>query len=322
MTVEATIEAAVQLSSADVRVQDQDGNDVVDGSEVVTGGTLTLTLTAFDFERLQICRTSLQIDVVLSELSGRSNSTLPMLHQYGNTYEVTLPSSWIGDPGLYTLWIGGGAVTIHFAAVATSKNQIYLVAGLSGVAVVLLVVFVALVYRGQGSWKTRIAKVSMPLFSIGAVSIEVWDVYGDYFSYRSFLERRAIAATAWLEQLMIPYTLFFGLSSIASVVSIGLKLRIFVEFVARVLGRAAAVLDHEQERADLNKKMAALVLVALFEDLPMGMPALLCVVPPSIRRAVNRRVCAQASSERISSTALCASASTSFQLVTSHRRLS
>jgi hypothetical protein len=30
------------------------------------------------------------------------------------------------------------------------------------------------------------------------------------------------------------------------------------------------MLDHDQERVDLKKKMAALVLVALSEDLPMG----------------------------------------------------
>jgi hypothetical protein len=273
MNVTVGIEATPCLTSTDVFVRDQDGNYVVNGREVVTGGTLSLTLTAFDFDRLPICRSTLQVEVELSQLSGRSNTSLPMQHQHDNTYQLTLPSSWIGDPGLYTLWIHGGAVTIHFAVVGTSKNQIYLVAGLSGVAAVLLVVFVVLVYRGRGSWKTRVAKVSMPLFSIGLVSLEVWDVYGDYFSYRSFLERRAIAATAWMEQLMIPYTLFSGLSGIVSVISIGLKVRIFVGFVARVLGRAAAVLDHEQEQADMKKAMAALVLVALFEDLPMGKPS-------------------------------------------------
>ncbi len=116
----------------------------------------------------------------------------------------------------------------------------------------------------------------MPLFVLGAVSLEVWDVYGDYFSYRSFLERRAIAATVWMEQLMIPYTLCSGLAGLVSLVSIGLKLRVFVGFVARMLGRMPAVLEHEQELADLKQQMAALSLVALFEDLPMGTPSLIC----------------------------------------------
>jgi hypothetical protein len=291
MPVEVTIEAAVRPTSADVRVEDQDGNDVVDGGEVVTGGTLTLTLSAFDFERLPICRTTLQVAAELSQLSGRSNKSLPMQHQYDNSYRLTVPSSWIGDPGSYTLWIHGGAVTIHFAAVATSKKQIYLVAGLSGVAVVLLGIFVVLVYRGQGSWKTRVQKVAMPLFGIGAVSLEVWDVYGDYFSYRSFLERRAIAATVWMEQLMIPYTLCSGLAGLVSLVSIGLKLRIFVGFVARMLGRVQAVLDHEQELADLKQQMAALSLVALFENLPMGKPSLICrhaLLGPTVGCACRR----------------------------------
>jgi hypothetical protein len=77
-----------------------------------------------------------------------------------------------------------------------------------------------------------------------------------------------------MEQLMLPYTIFFGLSCVVAVISIGLKLKIFVGFVGRMLGWAASArLDHEQERVDLKKKMAALVLVALSEDLPMGMPS-------------------------------------------------
>jgi uncharacterized protein with PQ loop repeat len=194
-----------------------------------------------------------------------------MLHQDDNTYHAELPSSWISESGPYTLWIDGGAVAIHFVAAESSKNQVYLAGGLSAVGAVLLIVFVVLVYRGQGSWKKRAEKVAMPVFSVGTIAVEVWDVYGDYFSYRSFVEHLNVATTAWMEQLMLPYTIFFGLSCIVAVISIGLKLKIFVTFVARMVGRAASArLDHEDERADLKHKMAAHVLVAINEDLPMG----------------------------------------------------
>ena len=71
---------------------------------------------------------------------------------------------------------------------------------------------------------------------------------------------------------MLPYTIFFGLSCIVSVLAVGLKLKIFVGFVGRMLGRSAPVLDHDQERADLKKKMIATLVIALFEDFPMGAP--------------------------------------------------
>jgi hypothetical protein len=194
-----------------------------------------------------------------------------MQHQDGNTYQAEVPSSWISKPGPYTLWIDGDAIVIHFVAAESSKNQLYLAAGLSAVGGVTLIVFAVLIYRGQGSWKQRAEKVAMPVFSVGTVALEVWDVYGDYVSYRSFVERLNVDATAWMEQLMLPYTIFFGLSCVVAVISIGLKLKIFVGFVGRMLGWAASArLDHDQERVDLKKKMAALVLVALSEDLPMG----------------------------------------------------
>jgi hypothetical protein len=97
-----------------------------------------------------------------------------MQHQDGNTYQVVLPSSWISEPGLYTLriqtQIDGGAIEIRFVAVESSKEQLYLAAGLSAVGAVLLIVFAVLVYRGQGSWKQRAERVAMPVFSVGAVA--------------------------------------------------------------------------------------------------------------------------------------------------------
>ena len=297
MAVEVMIEAAVRLTSADVRVQDLDGNDVVGGSEVVTGSALILTARAFDVDRLQICRTAMQIQVELSRLSGANNNSLPLQHRDGNTYYAMLPSSWLGDPGHYTLWIDGGAVTIRFMAVQTSQNQIYLAAGLTAVAAVLVMISTILVRRAQGSLKQRVQKVLMPVFSVGTVALEVWDVYGDYFSYRSFMENRAMAATAWREQLMVPFTLFFGLSCIVSVVSIGLKLKVFVGFARRMLGHASAALDHEQQLADLSQSMVALCLVGLCEDLPMGAHTILFLL--------RIRACRRCTSLRSRASAAC-----------------
>jgi hypothetical protein len=279
MAVEVVVEAAAHLTSADVRCINLDGKDVVEGSMVVAGGALILTAVVYDFERLPICRGALQIAVELSQLSEASNNTLQLRHQYGNTYHAVLPSSWIAEPGPYTLWLDGGAVTIHFEAVETSKSLIYIVGGLTAVGVVLVILFVVLVRRTQGSWRKRVEKLLMPMAGVATVALEAWDLYGDYYSYRSFLERRDMRATAWMEQLMLPYTLFFGASCIASVISVGLKLRIFAGFIIRMLGHVAHVahaVNHEQMLADLKMKTFGLALVAVCEDLPMGTPS---VVP-------------------------------------------
>ena len=115
---------------------------------------------------------------------------------------------------------------------------------------------------------------------------------------------------------MIPYTLCSGLAGLVSLVSIGLKLRVFVGFVARMLGRVPAMLEHEQDLTDLKQQMAALGLVALFEDLPMGTPSLIC---RHVLRVADCGFCTQASLGHTSSTTPCGSASTRTQLVASHR---
>ena len=179
MAVVVIIEAAVALTTVDVLVVDQDGDAVADSSKVETGSALTLTASAFDSDRLPICRTTLLIAVELSQPSGARNNTLPMQHQYGNTYQVVLPTSWIVAPGPYTLWIDSGAVMVQFTATDESMNDLYLAAGLAATVAVLLILFVVLVYRGQGSWKKRVTSVLKPVASVGTVSMEVWDIYGD-----------------------------------------------------------------------------------------------------------------------------------------------
>jgi hypothetical protein len=64
------------------------------------------------------------------------------------------------------------------------------------VGVVLVILFVVLVRRTQGSWRKRVEKLLMPMVGVATVALEAWDLYGDYYSYRSFLERRDMRATA------------------------------------------------------------------------------------------------------------------------------
>jgi hypothetical protein len=209
-------------------------------------------------------------------------------------YAGDIPGSWLLNPGSFYVNVTGAGLefAIWFEVVEQDKKLVYLAAGLSAVAAVLLLLGAFLVYRGEGSWKARLTKVAMPIFNAGNIALEVWDVYGDYFSYSLFVERRQLVEVSWMAPLFIPYTLFFGMACIVSLASIVLKLKIFTGFVMRMLGRAMNVLDHRQQLADLKQKMLALVLVASLEDLPMGAPSArpMCRLAPPRRRWCCRYV--------------------------------
>ena len=123
LVVQVTIEAAVSVAVSDVRVQTSDREDVAPGSLVIVGDTLTVTVSAFDYERLPIARSALQL---LAELSGVTKNAVPVQHHDGNTYRAVLPSSWIGDPGEYTLRVDGFEITKF---TVTKTNQSLIVAG-------------------------------------------------------------------------------------------------------------------------------------------------------------------------------------------------
>jgi hypothetical protein len=222
---------------------------------------------------------------------GRVAKRASLLFVTGSTYGAEITGSWILDPGSFDLNVSSADshFAIRFEAVQQDPKLIYLAAGLSVVAALLLLLAVFLVYRGQGSWRTRVTKVLMPIVSVGNVALEVWDIYGDYFSYRQFVERIQLVEVPWLTQLYIPYSLFFGLACLASVAAILLKLKVFVGFVARMLGQAAAVLDHRQQLADAKKQMIALIVVGSLENLPLGAPSV-CLVY-ALQGAASSRCC-------------------------------
>ncbi len=272
MAVELTIVAEVWLPHSAVVVQTGDGVALTDRGSVPVGSSLSVRVNTVDYEGLAITRPDLRMTLSLVSSDGRVAKRASLLFLTGSTYGAEITGSWILDPGSFGLSVGNADsdFTIRFEAVEQDPKLIYLAAGLSVVAALLLLLAVFLVYRGQGSWRMRVTKVLMPIVSVGNVALEVWDIYGDFFSYRQFVERIQLIEVPWLTQLYIPYTLFFGLGCIASVAAILLKLKVFVGFVARMLGQAAAVLDHQQKLADAKKQMIALIVVGSLEDLPLG----------------------------------------------------
>jgi hypothetical protein len=132
MDTQVMIEATALLMTQDIQVLTRDAQQLTYGSEVPINDMLTVTANVYDYERLRICRTALLIKVELSQFSSEPNRTQLMQHFDGNTYRTELPSSWIEQPGRYTLWIDGGAVTIEFT-VAQSSASVYIAAGIGSV---------------------------------------------------------------------------------------------------------------------------------------------------------------------------------------------
>ena len=130
MEVQVAILAAPSVTLADVRIQRSSGEDLVDGGSVVTGDALTITASAFDYERLPISRAGLQLTVHLVG-GGGLLKLLEMRYREGNTYRSEVPSSWLEKAGSYSLRIGD-MVEIRFE-VSASNRSLYIGAAIASV---------------------------------------------------------------------------------------------------------------------------------------------------------------------------------------------
>jgi hypothetical protein len=283
MAVEVLIEAAPYLIASDVTVQTSDEEQLANGAEVNYGDAITVIAQAFDFERLAICRKGLPILAILSASSGQQPKSVLLDHQSAwtacNWFALQLPDGWIDEPGSYLLRVASviqgvevDGVVISFVVVDSRNKQKYVAAGIAAAVALVVLTTAVLVYKGQGSFKERAKKYFKPVLTTVTTSLEVWDMYGDYYSYRSFVESKASYSVKWLETLMTPYTVFFGISCIVSAVAIGLKIQIFVGFVNRIRQNRVhdALADQIYERANLKRKLLVALLLGLLEDLPMG----------------------------------------------------
>jgi hypothetical protein len=144
MTVELTVEAAVVLTEADLRLQTQSGDELNDGGEVVARETLTVTATAFDYERLPIARAGVKIALTLDSLENFR--VLELQYLGGNRYGGEVPSSWIETPGKYVLRVNSTAESsaeVMSIAFEVSRESTSLYVGL-GVAALPLGALAAL----------------------------------------------------------------------------------------------------------------------------------------------------------------------------------
>ena len=156
VAVEVTIEAAVFLNPSDVRVQKRSGDDLIHGSEVVAGDTLTVTAQAFDFERRPVTRATLQIPVALS-CAETSLEFSTLKWKFGNTFVVELPSAWIEEPGEYVLWMNAtadssGVAPITFT-VSSGNQTMYVGLGIAVLPLMMLVAFGVMLYKRRADAK-------------------------------------------------------------------------------------------------------------------------------------------------------------------------
>jgi hypothetical protein len=146
MVAELTIVAEVELIPSDVSVQTFDGGQLSIGAaaaaerrseifvitdEVAAGSKLTVTVKAFDYERLPISRPDVQIGMNLS-MGGVLKGAANLFYLTANEYRAEVPA--MQDAGSYDLIISGstGSLTLRFT-VSSSKQALYIAAGISSV---------------------------------------------------------------------------------------------------------------------------------------------------------------------------------------------
>ena len=137
MVAELTIVAEVDLTPSDLTVQTLDGGILRSGAAVAIESSLTVTIEAFDFERLAVSRPGLQITVRLfTDDDSKTLKGVANLFFHGeNRYRAELPGSWLQDAGSYILNVstaGTDLETLRFD-VTNSKLSLYIAAAISSV---------------------------------------------------------------------------------------------------------------------------------------------------------------------------------------------
>jgi hypothetical protein len=156
MTVELTVEAAVVLTEADLRLQTQSGDELNDGGEVVARETLTATATAFDYERLPIARAGVKIALTLDSLENFR--VLELQYLGGNRYGGEVPSSWIETPGKYVLRVNSTAessaevMPIAFE-VSSESTSLYVGLGIAALPLGALVALSVFAFKNRARAK-------------------------------------------------------------------------------------------------------------------------------------------------------------------------
>jgi hypothetical protein len=138
MAAELWIVADVSLEQDDATVQTADGSVLGVEAEVPAGSKLTVTVSAFDYERLPISRPGLQIAMRLT----MGDTTKPLfkgaaslVHLAGNKYRAEVPGTWLVDAGSYHLAITSSTnsgATLKFT-VSSSRQSLYIALGISSV---------------------------------------------------------------------------------------------------------------------------------------------------------------------------------------------
>jgi hypothetical protein len=150
MVAELTIVADVELIPSDVTVRTPDGGTLSTGAavptgslvtvitiddEVAAGSKLTVTVRAFDCDRLPVFRPDAQIAMSLFMGDNRVwKGATKLIYLATNEFRAEVPATWVEDAGSYDLNItsSSGGVTLRFT-VSSSKQALYIALGISSV---------------------------------------------------------------------------------------------------------------------------------------------------------------------------------------------
>jgi hypothetical protein len=245
LVVEASVEARAEVTSEDVRVETYSSRKAVSNDDVVVAGdSLRVSITTKDYNRRNISRADQVIRMQLVCHGISLKRELEMIHYQGNIFRGEIPATWMSVTGDYELQ-SGSTLLVRFKV--QEGSNLFLIVGV-GCAVplgTLLIILVVLVYRHQDRAKELVASfIQFELRTCVEFLCEVVDIVGrcrhDHDLLSMILAHRVSHPDAsgdcmsfsgvvrarykpWAQQLLPPYAVFFGISCVASFISMASK---------------------------------------------------------------------------------------------------
>jgi hypothetical protein len=286
IAVQLTIRALPYISDSHVLITDSAARVVRPGGSVSAGDRLTVSVTAVDADGLPICRPDIQLAVAFrGKLNGDHRATLES-DGSPNVYTASISELWLRDPEEIEVEVSSASdppFRMTFTVVPTSSNIVLTGSVAGGIAAVLLLASLYLLYRhGTRAKAIIVSLVTGEARTAFGCFGEVFDYAGDaamFLAITADAQSSIQSIAAPVAPIVVPVWVAFCLASTISAVALVTKLCVLVMQVRRRrldvawIGREKPYTEHlatKIEDAERTIRTSCLgAALGLCEDLPM-----------------------------------------------------
>jgi hypothetical protein len=303
IAVHLTIKAVPYVEASDVTVATSARRVVQLGDPISAGDQLTVTVKAFDAERIPISRSDLDLHLQLKGKLNTIGTQLPLKladsvttvynpitgrnESSKNVYMATVPEDWIRSPEAVQLIISSGATSEHnmTLTIVESSVQVLITGSVAGgIAAVLLIATLYLLYKhGTKAKSIVVSMVQGEAKTAWGCSSEAFDLAGDaaiFLAITKDAQSPIHSVSALVAPIAVPVMVAFSLSAVISAISLVTR-GYFAVVQCRRRRRDISTIGSTQRYADRLAtkiengeravKLAGLGLaLAICEDLPMA----------------------------------------------------